>query len=264
VSTSDRPRASGEADSPARANRLGSPRLAVAFLTVVPVRLRGPLPGPGVAAAWFPVVGGILGGVAGGVDYLARPAFGPNVSAVLAAGVLVGLTGSLHLDGLADCADGLGARGDRTRRLEIMRDSAIGTFGALALILWLALFVSALAGLDRAGAARALVVAAALGRWAALVHARSAPPARFDGLGAAFTVPDRAVVVGLALAGAVAEGAVGPVDGLAALAVATGVGALASVWSRRAVGGRTGDTLGASVAVAEVAVVVALLGLGVG
>jgi adenosylcobinamide-GDP ribazoletransferase len=183
---------------------------------------------------------------------------------VIAVVVLVAATGAMHQDGLADCADGLGVRWDRERRLEVMRDSSIGAFGALALILWLMLLVVALAGLARRDAALALVVAVASGRWAAVVHAAATPPARRDGLGAGFAVGPAGLALATAVAVAVDLGVAGPARGLAAVAVAGAVGLLVSVWSRRALGGRTGDTLGVSVVLAEVAVVVFLLGLAGG
>lgn len=234
--------------------------LAIAFLTVIPVRLRT-APPLGAAAPWFPAVGAVLGAAAGGVGYLARPELGASVAGVLAVAVIVVLTGALHQDGLADCADGLGARGSGAeRRLVVMRDSAIGAFGALAVGLWLLLIVSVLAGLGREDAFAALVVAGAVGRWAALLHAVGVPPARRDGLGAAFAVSPVATAVATVIAGVVALGLAG-LDGLAALGVGVLVAALLSVWSRRALGGRTGDTLGAVVALAEAGVIVALLGL---
>jgi len=169
--------------------------------------------------------------------------------------------GALHLDGLADCADGLGVRDDRPRRLAVMRDPAIGTFGALALLLWLVLSVEALAGLDRERSVCAVVVAASSGRWAALLHARMTRPARGDGLGATFTMAMPALAAATAIAVAVAVLLLGVGDGLAALAAALGAALLVTAWSRAALGGRTGDTLGASVAIAEVAVLVTLLGV---
>ncbi len=212
------------------------------------------------AAAWFPAVGAIIGALAGIVGYLLRPALGANVATVLAVAVLVAITGALHQDGLADCADGLGARHDRERRLAIMRDSSIGTFGALALLVWLALLVGALAGLDREDAFRALVLAAATGRWAALVHAVTAGPARRDGLGAGFVVDATALVFATATAAVAALVLAGVGRGLLALAAAGTVALLVTAWSRMALGGRTGDTLGATVTIAEVAVALALLG----
>jgi adenosylcobinamide-GDP ribazoletransferase len=234
---------------------------ALAFLTIIPVRLRGEAGALGAAAAWFPLVGALVGLLAGATRLLAGPLFGATVATILALAVLVAVTGALHQDGLADCADGLGVRGERERRLEVMRDSAVGTFGALALLGWGALMIAALAALDDDAAARALVTAAITGRWAVLVHATTAPPARRDGLGASFQVS--AVALAVATAAAIA-GAVlldGIVHGVAAVAVAGLTARLASAHARRTLGGRTGDTLGASVAVAEVAVCLTLLAL---
>jgi adenosylcobinamide-GDP ribazoletransferase len=236
-------------------------RLAVAFLTVVPVALRGPAPSLGAAAGWFPAVGALIGALAGAAYYVCEPAFGAAVAAILALAVLVVSTGALHLDGLADCADGLGVRGDRERRLSVMRDSAIGTFGALALGVWMLLVATSLPPFDRSDALLALVVAAALGRWAALIHALAAPPARADGLGAGFTIGQAAFAFASVTAAAVALALEGVGDGAAALAVAAAFALVLSAWSRRTLGGRTGDTLGATVALTEAAVLLALLGL---
>ncbi|MEA2320004.1 MAG: adenosylcobinamide-GDP ribazoletransferase [Solirubrobacteraceae bacterium] len=234
--------------------------LALAFLTVIPVRVRRQVDGLGAAAAWFPAVGVLVGALAGVVRFGADPLLGAGPASVLAVAVLVAVTGALHLDGLADCADGLGVRGDRERRLAVMRDSNIGVFGALALLLWALLAVAALAELSREDAFRALVVAAALGRWAAVLHGAGLPSARRDGLGASFHVGRGALVSATVtgVAAALLVGGVGPGAGaLAGAALATlGIAA----WASRTLGGRTGDTLGASVAIAEVVVIVVLLG----
>lgn len=239
---------------------LASLRLAVAFLTVVPVRLRGEVPGLGSAAAWFPVVGAAVGALAGVVDRLAEPRLGSSVAAVLAVAALVGLTGALHQDGLADCADGLGVRGDRERQLAVMRDSAIGTFGALALLLWLGLMVTALAALGRDDALRTLVVAGATSRWAVVLHAATTRPARADGLGRSLEVRFSALAVASAFALAAAVACVGSLHGVVVLGVAAAVAFALSAWTRSALGGRTGDTLGAVAALADVAVLLILLG----
>lgn len=227
----------------------------------MPVRLRR-APPLGAAAPWFPAVGAALGAAAGAIAYLAAPALGSSVAAILAVIVLVVLTGGLHLDGLADCADGIGARGGGAeRRLAAMRDSAIGTFGTLALALWLILVVAALAGLDRGDAFAALLVAATVGRWSALLHALTAPPARPDGLGAGFEISALGLAIGTGLAAVTALIAAGAGAGLAALAAGAIVAALVTALARRGLGGRTGDTLGAAVALSEAAVVVVLLAL---
>ena len=234
--------------------------LAVTFLTVFPVRLRAPLPVLGSATPWFPVVGAAVGTAAGGVGYVAQASLGPTVAAVLAVLVLVGVTGALHQDGLADCADGLGVRGDRARRLAVMRDPTVGTFGVLALGLWLLLVVTALSGFTRDDACRALLAVAAVGRWAALLHAVATAPARADGLGAGFSV--RPVEVAIATVPAVLAALVAGVGpGLAALGAGVVVAGLVTWWSRTSLGGRTGDTLGATVALTEAVGLTLLLGL---
>ena len=235
--------------------------LAMSFLTIVPVRLREPVPSLGAAAPWFPVVGAGIGTVAGGIAYVAEPSLGPLVAAVLAVVVLVVVTGALHQDGLADCADGLGVRGDRLRRMEVMRDPAVGTFGVLALGLWLLVVVAATAGFERDDVWRALLAATATGRWAALLHAAAARPARRDGLGAAFAVGP--VAVGVATIPAAAAALVAGIgSGLGALAAGALVAALVTRWSRTQLGGRTGDTLGAVVVLTEAVTLTVLLGLG--
>jgi adenosylcobinamide-GDP ribazoletransferase len=230
------------------------------FLTVMPLRLTRPAGDLGAAAPWFPAVGVLLGAAAGGLLLAAEPLVGIQVAATLAVIALVAATGALHVDGLADCADGLGARGGtRERRLEVMRDPATGVYGTLALLAWGLLMVGSLAGLGRDDALPALVTAAAIGRWSVLLHAATAPPARPDGLGAAFAVTPAAVAIGAVLPVALALVITPPLHALAALAAGGAVGALTSLWARRMLGGRTGDTLGAAVALGEVAVLLALL-----
>lgn len=234
--------------------------LAVSFLTVLPVRLPRDVPPLGAAAVWFPVVGALIGAAAGGVRAGTGALVGPSTSAVLAVATMVLLTGALHQDGLADCADGLGVRGDRARRLEVMRDSAIGVFGALALLVWMLLVVVSLAGLESGEAVCALVLATVAGRWAALVHARLARPARPEGLGASFDVGGISLAVASVLTVVAAVLLAGAGRGLAAIGGALVVTMLVTGWSRATLGGRTGDTLGAAVALAEAVVLVVLLG----
>ena len=237
-------------------------RLAITFLTIAPIRVVDRAQSLSRAAGWFPLVGAGIGAVAGGIGWLARPALGSTVAAVLTVAALVVSTGALHQDGLGDCADAVGARGgDRNRRLEVMRDPSIGTFGALALALWLMLMVAALSGLSRTHAFCAIVVATTLGRWAALLHAAASAPARHDGLGAGFTVSLWAMIVPTGVAAAAALGIEGPGRGAAALAAVGAVSAFVTLGARSLFGGRTGDSLGAAVALAEVAVVLTLLGL---
>ena len=171
--------------STARAERTTKPRpladaaLAVAFLTIVPVRVRDPNASLARAAAFFPLVGAAVGAAAGGIRVAFQPLLGTGPATVLALVVLVGLTGALHQDGLADTADGLGARGDRDRRLAAMRDSAIGAFGVLALIGWALLLATTLA---RFSATDALLVTPVIvplpspcSRWSPPARCRAGP-----------------------------------------------------------------------------------------
>ncbi len=250
-----------DARHPRRAPWSGLPS-AIAFLTIVPV------PGAGaelgVAAGWFPLVGAGVGALAGGVRVGAQQLLGRTPATVLAMIALVVVTGALHQDGLADTADGLGARGDRSRRLQVMRDSATGVFGALALIGWTLLLLSALTALDASHALVALIVACTLGRWAALLHAIATPAARGEGLGAALRLSRAAFCAasGASIALTLVLGGLAP--GATAIGAAFLVAALSAVFARQTLGGRTGDTLGATVALTEVVVCTTLLALWVG
>jgi adenosylcobinamide-GDP ribazoletransferase len=236
---------------------------AVTFLTILPLRRHasGDL---GAAAAWFPVVGALAGGLAGGLLAAVEPLVGAQLAATLAVAALVAVTGALHADGLADCADGLGARGGRERRLAVMRDPAVGVYGTLALLGWALLVIGSLARLDPEDALRTLVSAAAIGRWSALLHAVAVTPARRDGLGAGFAVTRPALALATLVTVALALLVNAPLHGLAALLAGVLAAALVSVWARRALGGRTGDTLGATVAVGEVATCLALVAVAAG
>jgi adenosylcobinamide-GDP ribazoletransferase len=250
--------ASGAGSRRGRLPWRGLPR-AIALLTILPA----PAGTAGLdgAAGWFALVGGGIGALTGGVRVGAEQLLGRTPATVLAMIALVVVSGALHQDGLADTADGLGARGDRGRRLEVMRDSATGVFGALALIGWALLLLTTLASLGAAHVLAALITACALARWAALVHALATPPARSDGLGAAMHVSRAALLAATILSVSLALAVCGPIPGAGALGAAALSAALSVLFARRTLGGRTGDTLGATIAVTEVIVCAALLAL---
>lgn len=235
---------------------LDEARAAIGLLTILPVGRR-PLPddASGGAAPWFPLVGGVVGVVAAGAYALGETLLGGFSGAALALTAAAIITGALHHDGLADMADGLGVRGDAARRLAVMRDSAIGTYGTLALLAYALLLTAALTPLRAPDAASAIVCGHVLGRWAALVQLGLVAPARPDGLGAAFSASRPALALGSAAAIAIALVAAGLLPGLAALAGAVIAAAATALVARALVGGRTGDTLGAAVLVTEVVVV---------
>lgn len=229
---------------------------AARYLTIVPVPgpAHVPMDALGRAAAWFPIVGIGLGVVLAVTDRLAGWLFPPLLGALVTVTVWKLVTGGLHLDGLADCLDGLMGR-DPEHRLAIMRDSRIGAFGAMGLILFLMLEIVALAELPPAVRSRVLLTAPVIGRATPALLARLLRPARPDGQGAAFHsgLGARPVPIGLAVALAVAGlalGWLGVATVLAGLAAALAVAAFVA----RRLGGVTGDVLGAAVEVSELAV----------
>jgi adenosylcobinamide-GDP ribazoletransferase len=179
----------------------------------------------------------------------------------LATAALVFATGALHEDGLADVADGFGGGLTRTRKLEIMRDSRIGAYGAIAIALALILRIGALAAALDGGFWRAslsLILVAALSRAAALTPLALLPPARADGAGAAAGRLDSnalAAAWGSALVIAVALGlATLGVAHVLLAALISGAGAFFMVaLARRAIGGQTGDVAGAAQQCGEIA-----------
>lgn len=251
------------------------------LLTVVPLarplarRLHPEDWGHGAAA--FPLVGLVLGALIAGIAHVAIDLLGPYAGAGVAVVASAVLTAGLHLDGLADCADALGARGSgeaqRRRRLEILRDSATGAYGTLAIASALLLQTTTVAALSLAGATgmvAALVLAAVLGRTAGIVHARLLPSARPLGLGASFRVHRNALAIAsltaLLIVGAISALWVADqheLAGLAEPAAAVGGAMLALALTTRLahtrVGGRTGDTIGATIVLAEVFALVGFL-----
>ncbi len=239
-------------------------KLALAFLTVLPVRLAEPPALLAAAVRAFPLIGVVVGVVGALVYALADLlTLATSISALLAVGAMVLLTGALHEDGLADTADGLGGR-DRETRLTIMRDSRIGTFGALALILAVTLKVSAISFAGFADEVALVVVAASAGSRACMPAIMyMLPAARGDGLGHDAGRPDRRRVVDAGALGAAAI--IGTLGWSAAFAAFTAIAAAAlvtvllGVLFRRRFGGYTGDTLGAVQQATEVAILLAFL-----
>jgi adenosylcobinamide-GDP ribazoletransferase len=214
------------------------------------------------AIAMTPLAGAIIGTVAA-IVLLAAFALGPPplIAAPLAILALVALTGALHEDGLADCADGFGGGATREDKLAIMRDSRVGTYGACAVALSLYLRAACLTVLlarDPARAVAALVAGAALSRVLCLTPMMLLPPARGDGAGAAAVGLGKArfaaaCVIGLAIACLPVFANVPPPQVALAcvIAVAVAVGVCALAW--RQIGGQTGDVAGATQQAVEIA-----------
>lgn len=222
---------------------------AAIFLTRIPLEVDPDNATRPLAAAvrGFPLVGLVVGMI-GAVVLLAADALGlPEfASALLAIAATVAVTGGIHEDGLADTADGMMAGRDRDGTLAIMRDSRIGAFGALALIVVIGLKISALEALEPAAAAAALVAAEVAGRTALPTILRAMRPARADGLGFDAGQPARdELMLANVLGGVFILLMIGVVTGIVAMAVGAGVAALAARGIGARIGGHTGDVLGA-------------------
>jgi adenosylcobinamide-GDP ribazoletransferase len=248
-------------------------RAALSLFTVIPVA------GPAEmrretavrAVRWLPVLGGLLGSVAAGA-LLAVEAGGHSgprrlLAATIAVAVLGVLTGGLHLDGLADTADGLGSRRPRAEALEIMRRPDIGPLGVAALVLVVLLQVTALATVAPGPPAAVALVAATITGRVAVIMAAGSPAARPGGFGALIagsaTAPTRAaaVVALLVVVGAGGAAAGGPalaVRSLAAVVAGLLAAALLRVAATRRLGGTTGDVFGALIELGTATVLVVL------
>lgn len=214
----------------------------------------------GARSVWaYPLVGATLGMIAGGVGaaalFLGMPA---GIAAGLTLAALILTTGGMHEDGLADTADGFWGGFDRDRRLEIMKDSQIGTYGTLSLIVTSGLRWAALAVLLPTGIAP-VVAAACLSRAAIPVMMHYVPHARGDGLSHSVGRPAlRVVLLGLFIAVSVGAVLMGPVI-LTALLVVVGVVLAAAKLAHYKIGGQTGDVLGATQLVAELLILLSFI-----
>lgn len=212
------------------------------------------------AAAWaFPLVGLALGAAAGAVlAGLAALGAGANLSAALALAFLALATGAMHEDGLGDCADGLGGGRDKAHALEIMRDSRIGSYAALAIGLALLARWSGMAELAGWQAIPALAAVGATSRAAMVAAMALLPPARTDGLAASAGVASRDAMLLAAGIAAVACLTLLGTRGIVVFLLAP-LAAAPLLWlARRKLGGQTGDVLGATQQCAEIGALLAL------
>jgi len=244
------------------ATRLDDLRLVVSFLTRLPM---GSFRHPGTLAdaAWaFPLVGVIVGGIGAavyyGADVLDLP---PVMMALLAVAAMTLTTGALHEDGFADVADGFGGGATISRKLEIMRDSRIGSYGVLALVFAVGLRVSAIAFIGPVDVAVGVILAAAIASRAVLPGLMaSLPMARDDGLAHGAGRPSQTTATIALVIGAAGVFTVLPLElmllvfmgGAAVLA-----GMLMAIIAKRQIGGQTGDVIGAAQQLAEIAALIA-------
>ena len=237
-------------------------RVAIGFLTVLPLAPRDDAGPMGPARAYFPLVGLGLGVILAGLDIAARQVLPPPVVGALLVAALIGLTRAIHMEGFLDTCDGLLGGRNPAARLEILRDSRVGAFAVVGGASLLLLKWTLLMGIPAAERASLLVIFPCLSRWAMVVTMGVLPYVRAQGLGTAFQAGRnwRQIAIALAtaaLAGWLLLGAAG----LILFGGATVVAMVLGWWFRRLLGGMTGDTYGATNEVAEVAVL--LLGLSV-
>jgi adenosylcobinamide-GDP ribazoletransferase len=237
--------------------------LALTFLTRFPWPWRGPASPEELARSlfWFPWVGALLGLLYWGAWAGLLKIFPGPAAAALLLTLTVWITGGLHLDGLADTADGLAGGRTPEERRRLMKDSRLGTFGAASLVLVLLLKFAFLLGLAQGEAARGLIIFPLVSRWGVVLLAYLSPYARPEGgLGEAMVAGAR----GRLLAGATGSALV-----LAFLAlglrglILMGLAALAtwllSLYFRQKLGGVTGDVLGAVTELLEVLILAGCL-----
>lgn len=229
--------------------------LSISFLTTLPTPAIDFIPGGlSRASRFFPIAGLILAALLGAAGSISMQLFPPTLTAVLLIALWVVLTGGLHLDGLADCCDGLFVPVDWERRLEIMKDPRSGSFAVVGLVIILMVKAAAVAALLETGQWWfPLLSACTISRWLILAAARQ-PQARTSGMGADFaagiTPRDLIVALLLPLLVSVWAGWPGVFAWLPAAAALWG-------WSRlagRRIGGVTGDVYGAVVETAEAAI----------
>ena len=242
---------------------------ALCFLTRLPLpglshRQCTQMYGPGQAMAAFPLAGLVLGALLVGLDrLLSLTAFPLTTRNILLVVALVALTGGLHLEGLMDTCDGLIGGHNAQQRLNIMRDSHVGSYGVLGGVCVVLLKVGALGAVPNSVRVLALLLTPMLGRWSLVLAAALFPPARPNGLGAAFragVTPPRltAAAVTCVLASCALGGVVGPLALVAACLATWLLGRAITAM----ILGLTGDTYGAIAEVTEVVTLFLLALLG--
>lgn len=236
---------------------------AVAFLTRFPVP-RWAHPDErtlGASMSLFPAVGALLGGVNAAAAYALMPLAPRDVTATALVALPVVMTGALHYDGLADTVDALGGGFTRERRLAIMKDPHIGTYGVIALVVLLLLQFSVFRAARAEDLYCALIVAPTLARTPGVMLAYFCPYARAEGgKGKAFVENLRPahVLVAVVIAVGVSWTCVGGARAAAALAMTAAICAVAGAYFRRHLGGVTGDALGATSQTCEAAILLML------
>ncbi|MEM6408701.1 MAG: adenosylcobinamide-GDP ribazoletransferase [Pseudomonadota bacterium] len=218
---------------------------------------------PPARAAWaYPCVGLVTGAASALIAWSALSlGIGAPVAAGLALASGIVITGAMHEDGLADCADGFWGGWEAARRLEIMKDSQIGTYGVLALVIVIGVKWMALSTILATGSLWLLLIAPILSRAAMVVVMERLAHARASGLSKSTGKPGaRAMWLAMALGAAAAFG-LGLWSGLLLMGIAVCVTLCIMALAKRKIGGQTGDVLGATQSCTDAALLVTLAAL---
>jgi adenosylcobinamide-GDP ribazoletransferase len=207
---------------------------------------------------WFPAVGALLGAFVAAIDWAIAPLTTPEVRSVVAVTLLAILTGALHLDGLMDACDGLFALASHERRLEIMADSRVGSFGLVGVAVTLLLKYAAILALPEWGRPAGFIAIGALSRWSMVYATVQYPAARTEGLGQAYKAAAGRAELAIATVIAVLVLTPSGAAGAGALLLAWGVCVLCARYACSRIGGLNGDVYGAISEAVEVAVAMAL------
>jgi adenosylcobinamide-GDP ribazoletransferase len=229
---------------------------ALQFLTVISVPWRRDVQAEqfGKSAGYFPLVGALIGGILVGFNYLFDLGLPPTVTRVLLLVILVILTGGLHLDGLADTCDGLGGYKSAARRRRIMRDSRIGGYGVIGIVLLLLVKYVALIQVPDELMVSTLILMPVASRWVMVYSVLTHPYARSSGLGTDLKKGTgwlqflSATIIALAVAALSMR-----LVGLVILLVIWAVAFILSAWFNKVFAGLTGDNYGAINEISEAA-----------
>lgn len=238
--------------------------IALQFLTRIPVKISDKIEDQdyGYSMAWFPVVGLILGWILALVFKLTVLVVNPAIAVVLVITIYMFLTGALHIDGLSDACDGLyGGKGDKVKTLEIMKDSRIGTIGALALVLDIGLRFALLYSLPVSRIPASLILMVVLGRWGQVFFCLNAPSARAESRGGYFSGSLTPAIFGfssMTMLG-MCLFLLKPVSLVLLLVFLVLIIRIAKNYFRRKIGGITGDTIGALNEITEIFVLFFML-----
>ena len=237
--------------------------VGIGFLTVLPVRVKdAAMSEVGRAAMWFPIIGFFMGLTLGVLHLVFVQFFAPLLAAALTVVLWIAFSGGLHLDGLADCCDGLFVSASAERRLEIMRDPRVGSFGVIGLVLIITLKILAISSmpsdfrsLQDFGSLQVFVLALTISRWLILIVARQSQ-ARANGMSAEFArgITRRTIIIAALVPALLLFASFMSWKMIVAIIAAHAITFLVIQFARARIGGISGDVIGFTVELSEVVI----------